>query len=218
LTLSIRHDCCFKKLGMTGANEQMKMKLNAAALVAFLLVAAPAFADTVTGDFNIRGGLPATSDGTITLTLNGDGTITASLSVLSGSGFGPIIAFGMDTKTTFQQSDFSAPPAITGIRGDSYGQQNTSFDCATDCGYNETWQIGTIGQFTSVSQAINGGALSSHAFVVITLPRPHVVYQWAADPAVAAVPEPSTWAMLILGFCGLGFLAHRRKKLGLSAA
>jgi hypothetical protein len=27
----------------------------------------------------------------------------------------------------------------------------------------------------------------------------------------AAVPEPSTWAMMILGFCGLGFMAYRRK-------
>ncbi|MBC9876449.1 PEP-CTERM sorting domain-containing protein [Bradyrhizobium sp. INPA01-394B] len=36
---------------------------------------------------------------------------------------------------------------------------------------------------------------------------------------VAAVPEPSTWAMLIIGFCGLGFLAHRRKnRLAPSAA
>ncbi|MGO9360107.1 MAG: PEPxxWA-CTERM sorting domain-containing protein, partial [Xanthobacteraceae bacterium] len=29
--------------------------------------------------------------------------------------------------------------------------------------------------------------------------------------AVPAVPEPSTWAMMILGFCGLGFMAYRRK-------
>ena len=27
----------------------------------------------------------------------------------------------------------------------------------------------------------------------------------------AAVPEPSTWAMMILGFCSLGFMAYRRK-------
>jgi hypothetical protein len=27
----------------------------------------------------------------------------------------------------------------------------------------------------------------------------------------AAVPEPSTWAMMILGFCGLGFMAYRKK-------
>lgn len=28
---------------------------------------------------------------------------------------------------------------------------------------------------------------------------------------IAAVPEPSTWAMMMLGFAGLGFLAYRRK-------
>jgi hypothetical protein len=27
---------------------------------------------------------------------------------------------------------------------------------------------------------------------------------------ISAVPEPSTWAMMILGFAGIGFLAHRR--------
>ncbi len=27
----------------------------------------------------------------------------------------------------------------------------------------------------------------------------------------AAVPEPSTWAMLLLGFAGIGFMAYRRK-------
>jgi hypothetical protein len=37
--------------------------------------------------------------------------------------------------------------------------------------------------------------------------------------AIAAVPEPSTWAMMILGFCGLGFMAYRRKqRLSLRAA
>ena len=29
--------------------------------------------------------------------------------------------------------------------------------------------------------------------------------------AVATVPEPSTWAMMILGFAGIGFMAYRRK-------
>lgn len=36
---------------------------------------------------------------------------------------------------------------------------------------------------------------------------------------VGAVPEPSTWAMMILGFAGVGFMAYRRKsKMALSAA
>lgn len=35
---------------------------------------------------------------------------------------------------------------------------------------------------------------------------------WTASfPTVAAVPEPSTWAMMILGFLGVGFMAYRRK-------
>ena len=37
--------------------------------------------------------------------------------------------------------------------------------------------------------------------------------------AVAAVPEPSTWAMMILGFAGVGFMAYRRKnKMALNVA
>jgi PEP-CTERM motif len=27
-----------------------------------------------------------------------------------------------------------------------------------------------------------------------------------------AVPEPSTWAMILMGFAGLGYAAHRRSK------
>lgn len=32
--------------------------------------------------------------------------------------------------------------------------------------------------------------------------------------AISAVPEASTWAMMMLGFFGVGFLAYRRKKQG----
>jgi hypothetical protein len=31
---------------------------------------------------------------------------------------------------------------------------------------------------------------------------------------VGGVPEPSTWAMMILGFVGIGFMAYRRKQNG----
>ena len=34
--------------------------------------------------------------------------------------------------------------------------------------------------------------------------------------SVAPVPEPSTWAMMILGFFSLGFVAYRRKHNGAS--
>jgi PEP-CTERM motif len=28
------------------------------------------------------------------------------------------------------------------------------------------------------------------------------------------VPEPATWAMMVLGFAGVGFMAYRRKRTG----
>jgi hypothetical protein len=35
--------------------------------------------------------------------------------------------------------------------------------------------------------------------------------QWSLTSPVAAVPEPSTWAMLLIGFASVGFTAYRRK-------
>jgi hypothetical protein len=32
------------------------------------------------------------------------------------------------------------------------------------------------------------------------------------DPVTPGVPEPSTWAMMLLGFAGLGFAAYRRQR------
>jgi hypothetical protein len=36
--------------------------------------------------------------------------------------------------------------------------------------------------------------------------------------SISSVPEPSTWAMMILGFLGLGWMAYRRKSTALSFA
>ena len=36
--------------------------------------------------------------------------------------------------------------------------------------------------------------------------------------AITAVPEPSTWAMMILGFAGVGYMAYRRRKTAALAA
>jgi hypothetical protein len=38
-----------------------------------------------------------------------------------------------------------------------------------------------------------------------------VVRDISISNSVSAVPEPSTWAMMIVGFLGVGFLAYRAK-------
>ena len=54
--------------------------------------------------------------------------------------------------------------------------------------------------------AINGELITSITFDAVLLQDiKHVSLN------VSAVPEPSTWAMMILGFAGLGFMAYRRK-------
>jgi hypothetical protein len=36
-------------------------------------------------------------------------------------------------------------------------------------------------------------------------------------PPMPAIPEPSTWAMMVLGFAGLGLMAYRRRNSRLPA-
>jgi hypothetical protein len=57
------------------------------------------------------------------------------------------------------------------------------------------------------------GVVSETAFSSLTISARNnpVIDDLAFGNGVSAVPEPSTWAMMILGFAGLGFMAYRRK-------
>jgi hypothetical protein len=57
---------------------------------------------------------------------------------------------------------------------------------------------GTLSQFGI--DFIGSNQIETMAFSDISL----------TDSVVQAVPEPSTWAMMFLGFAGLGFLSYRR--------
>jgi hypothetical protein len=71
----------------------------------------------------------------------------------------------------------------------------------------------------STTSDVECGCLGSGQFTVSSALGQEIVN---LDPTVAvvtdgvtsAVPEPSTWAMMILGFCGVGFMAYRRKQNG----
>jgi hypothetical protein len=68
---------------------------------------------------------------------------------------------------------------------------------------------------------INGGIIAvrlagdpvGQSFVngYINIGDNNVTGQTPFIPQVAAVPEPSTWAMMILGFAGVGYLTYRRR-------
>jgi hypothetical protein len=61
---------------------------------------------------------------------------------------------------------------------------------------------------------INGESISSIYMNFLGGTGASGVQQIRLDEVTAAVPEPSTWAMMILGFVGVGFLAYRRRGQG----
>lgn len=74
-----------------------------------------------------------------------------------------------------------------------------------DVGFQNSENLGfDLDPANNTAFAYNPAALDTY-FITLT------VDGLSVSETVNAVPEPSTWAMMILGFCGLGFLAHRRK-------
>jgi len=86
-----------------------------------------------------------------------------------------------------------------------------------DIGY---WIFKVDGSTVNASYyAASSGATNQGGEYVMTVTPPQLdfkeVYSFNfTDGNVSAVPEPSTWAMLILGFAGVGFMAYRRKQTG----
>jgi hypothetical protein len=76
---------------------------------------------------------------------------------------------------------------------------------------------GALDDITYAGVATNGDSLmmtSDFVFFVKTTRVQETGKFSAAVDVAPAVPEPSTWAMIILGFVGVGFMAYRRKQNG----
>ena len=85
--------------------------------------------------------------------------------------------------------------------------------------------LGTMGWMTQGFTFTALGASETIAFTSTTIGfSGNETYPFAFGPAldnvyISAVPELSTWAMMLLGFAGVGFVAYRRsKKVQLASA
>jgi hypothetical protein len=82
----------------------------------------------------------------------------------------------------------AAPQAFAFNGGGIWGQVRPGPEPGIEAGAQWIWSVPDSGLYADFSTSIS------------------------ADTAqTAAVPEPSTWAMMILGFAGVGFMAYRRK-------
>jgi hypothetical protein len=79
---------------------------------------------------------------------------------------------------------------------------------------------GTVGSFDTFSQtfATTPGAEYVYQFMFFNDlsddPSSNAPSGLLVTTTASAVPEPSTWAMMILGFFGIGFMTYRRKQNG----
>jgi hypothetical protein len=99
---------------------------------------------------------------------------------------------------------------LFGLTGEVVNGQVELF--ATSYGLNELspsflYEITDNLSDTTIAQA-NG-----EAFTTLDSTDSGTLIRGVAFAPVDAVPEPSTWAMMILGFFGVGFMAYRRKVL-----
>jgi choice-of-anchor C domain-containing protein len=147
------------------------------------------------------------ANGSRSLDLNGlsPGSISQTFDVVNGQAYRVTFdlagnpAGGPDLKTLGSSANltlFSPPPFdVSNTSLSDMGWKVYSFDF-TATGNTETLT------FASTTTAFSGND----------------AYPFAFGPAldnvsVTPIPEPSTWAMMILGFLGVGFLAYRRKNI-----
>jgi len=102
-----------------------------------------------------------------------------------------------------------------GVTGGTYDH---TFDIALASTYNPAFVTANGGTLAGAFSALLAGLDAGDAYLNIhstMFPSGEI----RGFLQVEAVPDPSIWAMMILGFAGIGFMAYRRKsKMALNAA
>jgi hypothetical protein len=137
------------------------------------------------------------------------------LSLIAAAGGGNLtFTVAGDSQTVV--SPFTGPNAVSGIQYSAAGGVTTSgtgqfISSNANGGAGVAFGVGTLandpaGALTAIFD-VNFMQTDANA-ASQALTRNLVGF---IDVQIGAVPEPSTWAMMILGFAGIGFMAYRRK-------
>ncbi len=156
---------------------------------------------------------------------NHDVDVLTNTAVTVGNGYANI-----KPDTGFLTSLTFTPTSLTAYDGFFFRGQINEYDCGTRCintpfdGKVFASVIDNLGNvenllFTGVGDKNDFGTLGFESIiagrsiksVTISLDSSGFFKEFKQVDFSPAVPEPSTWAMMILGFAGLGFLAYRRR-------
>ena len=191
-TTNFTVDHCTGTCGPAGTNFGSLTLTDTAAGVDFLITVNP-----LAGAFNFNG------SGLNTFNFSTDGTpvlTAASFINFSSPNLVPVINVPADRQNGFGKFLYgvettgggtsTAPISFT-VLGLDFADFRKSVDGAPDTFF--TIDVDGIGDFRTglIGSQFSGGSIN--------------------PTVVEGVPEPSTWAMMILGFAGLGFMAYRRR-------
>jgi hypothetical protein len=207
----------------------MKLRILAAGLIAGLAISTSASAAIVNnGSFEIgANGLDGWSySGPGTGTTPGIGVTVITTGVPNSTGYGDFVSNYDGTRAAFFVDDNAVQSLSQGIELNP-GTYTLSFALwATQSGANNpfSFSLGSTysGSLNNTQVPVNQWTDYSYTFNVLNAGEYNLSFNFNSGftPAkdvlldavnITAVPEPSTWAMMILGFAGVGFMAYRRR-------
>jgi hypothetical protein len=165
--------------------------------------------------FGVNSISPVPDGTTVDIVVTASGSVTQTLSTTNSAQ----LYFGTPT------SDSLLTSACTASGGNSCSANGlanrSSFSIATP----ETLKVGyqyslTLDLYVSANTGFGASSDAQSGIIdpiiSFALPSDAALYNLVLSPEtgnspIAAVPEPSTWAMMILGFAGIGFMTYRRR-------
>jgi hypothetical protein len=188
------------------------MKLLTAALLGFTSLSTSARAELVIDITQQGSDVVATGFGTVdtvdlTAPLGAGGG--ASVTGIDGTiviSHGPINLYAVSGPTSFGSGNSFLASSSSGT---VFGVGGSSGDIALPTNYVSGSFISGTDTFSSTTLALLGLTPGTYTYTFGTGQDADRVVVNIGN--VSAVPEASTWAMLLLGFTGIGFMAYRRK-------
>jgi hypothetical protein len=199
--------------------------LSAAAAAVTLAVASPAAAQVTLVDLTNIPAQVSTPSSTLDATQSFTATSTSSVLTIAGYDVpGAFVLANIRLATSaapnvnvlgehFTYTPASVSPLASEGNLGIYGTRDLSF------------RGGAVGSYDSFTQTFNTAVGTtynlSYLFTLTTCRGcsavPNGLRITAGEPTAGAVPEPSTWALMLLGFGGVGYSMRRKREVALAA-